>query len=72
MEVPAVCKAPRHSHPCDQFVQVLAGGGIIETEAGCREFRAGSVLHFPPGTWHAAEMATETVLIEMNLQAPGE
>jgi quercetin dioxygenase-like cupin family protein len=70
MDIPAGCKAPRHSHPHEQFVQVLAGSGTIETEAGRREFQAGSVFHFPPDTWHAAEMATDTVLIETNLEPP--
>jgi quercetin dioxygenase-like cupin family protein len=69
VEVPAGTRAPRHSHPHEQFVQVLAGGGTLETEAGAREFRQGSVFHFPPGAWHAAEFASDTVLVETNMQA---
>ena len=67
MEIPAGCKAPGHSHPHEQFVQVLAGTGFIETTAGRQAFKAGSVFHFPPGTWHAAEMTSDTVLVETNL-----
>ncbi len=72
LEAPAGCAAPRHSHPHEQFVQILSGTGFIETAAGRREFRAGSVFHFPPDTWHAAEMSSDTVLIETNLHAAAE
>ena len=67
VEIPAGTKAPRHSHAFEQFVQVVAGGGTLETEAGVREFRQGSVFHFPPEAWHAAEFTSDTVLIETNL-----
>jgi quercetin dioxygenase-like cupin family protein len=67
VEVPAGTRAGRHSHPHEQFVQVISGEGSLETEAGRREFRAGTVFHFPPGAWHAAEFATDTVLVETNL-----
>ncbi len=70
VEVPAGTKAGRHSHPHEQFVQVIAGEGTLETEAGRRAFRAGTVFHFPPGAWHAAEFATDTVLVETNLAEP--
>lgn len=72
VEVPAGTRAPRHSHPHEQFVLVVAGGGTLETEAGAREFRQGSVFHFPPGAWHAAVFTSDTVLVETNLrEAPG-
>lgn len=71
VEIPAGTRAPRHSHPHEQFVQVVAGGGTLETEAGRREFRAGSVFHFPPDAWHAAEFASDTVLVETNLREEG-
>ena len=71
VEVPAGTKAPRHSHPHEQFVQVVAGGGTLETEAGRREFRAGSVFYFLPDAWHAAEFAADTVLVETNLREEG-
>jgi quercetin dioxygenase-like cupin family protein len=71
VEVPAGTRAGRHSHPHEQFVQVVAGEGTLETEAGRRAFRAGAVFHFPPGAWHAAEFATDTVLVETNLPEPG-
>ena len=64
--VPAGAKAPRHSHDHEQFVQVIAGSGTLETEQGRVAFGAGSVVHFPPEAWHAAEFETETVLVETN------
>jgi quercetin dioxygenase-like cupin family protein len=67
MVVPAGISAPRHSHAHEQFVQVVSGSGTLETEQGRRPFFAGSVFHFPAGTWHAATFETETVLIETNL-----
>ena len=65
--VPAGVSAPRHSHDHEQFVQVVSGSGILETEQGRKPFTAGSVFHFPAGAWHAAAFETETVLIETNL-----
>ena len=67
VSVPAGLSAPRHSHAHEQFVQVISGSGVLETEQGRKPFSAGSVFHFPVGTWHAAEFETETVLIESNL-----
>ena len=67
--VPAGTQAPRHSHSHEQFVQVLAGSGLLETDQGRVGFAAGSVFHFPPGVEHAAEFEKETVLIETNLPA---
>jgi quercetin dioxygenase-like cupin family protein len=69
--VPAGVSAPRHSHDHEQFVQILSGSGILETEQGRKPFSAGSVFHFPSGTWHAAVFETETVMIETNLAADG-
>lgn len=71
VEIPAGTRAGRHSHPHEQFVQVLAGSGTLETEAGIQGFREGSVFHFPPDAWHAAEFHTDTVLVETNLGARG-
>ena len=65
--VPAGTRAPRHSHDHEQFVQVISGSGTLETEQGRVGFTAGSVFHFPPGAWHAAEFETETVLVETNV-----
>ncbi|WP_457107103.1 cupin domain-containing protein [Methylobacterium sp. P5_C11] len=65
--VPAGISAPAHSHEHEQFVQVVSGSGILETEQGRKAFSAGSVFHFPAGAWHAAAFETETVLIETNL-----
>lgn len=66
VRVPAGRTAPRHSHPHEQFVQVVSGSGVLETEEGRRPFGPGSVFHFPANTSHAAEFATDTVLIETN------
>lgn len=71
VELPAGSVGPAHSHPFEQFVQVLSGAGFIETAAGRQPFGPGSVFHFPPDTWHAAEMTADTVLIETNLRPPG-
>ncbi len=67
VQVPAGTKADRHSHAHEQFVQVLSGSGVLETEQGTHAFSEGSVFRFPAGTWHAARFQTETILIETNL-----
>lgn len=67
--VPAGTSAPRHSHAHEQFVQVLSGSGVLETEQGRAAFGPGSVFHVPADAWHAAEFETETVLVEANLSA---
>ena len=69
--VPAGVSSPRHSHDHEQFVQVVSGSGILETEQGRQPFSAGSVFHFPAGAWHAAAFETETMLIETNLSTQG-
>ena len=66
--VPSGTKADRHSHAHEQFVQVLSGLGMLETEQGSRAFGPGSVFHFPADTWHAARFDSDTVLIETNLK----
>ena len=67
VRVPAGTSAARHSHPFDQFVQVISGQGVLGTEQGQKRFGPGSVFVFPKNTWHTAEFETETVLIESNL-----
>jgi quercetin dioxygenase-like cupin family protein len=67
IQVPAGTKAPRHSHSFEQFVQVISGRGVLETDQGRVPFGAGTVFHFPPGVEHAAEFDDETVLVETNL-----
>jgi quercetin dioxygenase-like cupin family protein len=69
VRVAAGISAPKHSHSHEQFVQVISGEGLLETEQGARKFGPGSVFHFPQNTWHAARFDTETVLIETNLKA---
>jgi len=70
VEIAAGMRAGRHDHRHEQFVQVLSGNGTLETEDGRREFGPGTVFHFPPGAWHAAEFRTDTVLVETNLAEP--
>ena len=60
--------AGRHTHPFEQFVQVISGAGTLETEEGAAPFRAGSVFHFPAEAWHAATFDEDTVLVETNLE----
>ncbi|MFO1148239.1 MAG: cupin domain-containing protein [Alsobacter sp.] len=69
VRVPAGTVAGRHSHPHEQFVQVLEGSGTLETEQGERPFGPGSLFHFPADTWHAARFESDTVLVETNLGA---
>jgi quercetin dioxygenase-like cupin family protein len=69
VHVPAGTRADRHSHPFEQFVQVVSGSGVLETSQGERPFGPGSLFHFPPDTWHAARFVENTVLIESNLVA---
>ncbi len=67
VRVPAGTHAERHSHAHEQFVQVLSGSGVLETEQGTHAFSEGSVFRFPAGTWHAARFESDTVLIETNV-----
>lgn len=69
VEILAGTRAPRHSHPHEQFVHVVSGSGTIETAEGSKSFRAGSLFHFPADTWHAAVFETATVLVETNFGA---
>jgi quercetin dioxygenase-like cupin family protein len=62
-------RAPRHSHPHEQFVMVLAGGGELECEVGQVELRPGTVIRFAPDAWHSAVFTADTVLLEVNLPA---
>ncbi len=68
VRVPAGFVGERHSHPHEQFVQVLSGSGSLRTEQGERAFGPGSVFHFPADTWHAARFDAETVLVETNFR----
>lgn len=69
VRVPAGTKGDRHSHRHEQFVQVLCGSGVLETAQGTRAFGPGSVFHFPPDTWHAAQFDSDTILVETNVTA---
>ena len=65
--VAAGTAAGRHSHPHEQFVQVLFGTGTLECEAGIVALRPGTLLHFAPDAWHSAVFETDTVLLEVNI-----
>ncbi len=63
--------AARHSHPYEQFLRVLSGGGQLECEVGSVTLQPGTAFRFAPGAWHSAEFTTDTVLLEINLaEAP--
>jgi quercetin dioxygenase-like cupin family protein len=67
LEIKAGTAASRHTHPFEQFVQVISGGGTLERGDGSERFSAGSLFHFTPGTWHAAHFDEDTILVETNL-----
>lgn len=67
VEIPAGVVAPAHSHPHEQFVEVLKGLGTLTTADGTRSFRAGDLFHFPAETEHAASFDADTVFLEINL-----
>lgn len=67
--IKAGTSAARHSHPFEQFVQVVSGSGSLETEEGIGSFRAGSLFHFPAEAWHAATFDEDTILVETNIQS---
>ncbi len=67
VEIPRGVVAPAHSHPHEQFVEVLQGSGTLTTPAGSKSFKAGDVFHFPAGTEHAASFDDDTVFLEINL-----
>ena len=68
LQIKAGTIAARHTHPFEQFVQVISGSGSLETEEGRAAFRAGSLFHFPAEAWHAATFDEDTVLVETNLE----
>ena len=67
VEIPRGVAAPSHSHPHEQFVEVLKGSGTLTTPEGTRSFKAGDVFHFPEETKHAASFDEDTVFLEINL-----
>lgn len=67
VEVPAGVVAPGHSHPHEQFVEVIEGAGPLTTDGVSKPFSSGDVFHFPAGTEHAAAFDKDTVLLEINL-----
>lgn len=69
VQIKAGAVAGRHSHPHEQFVIVLEGGGRLECEAGAVVLRPDTVLHFAGGAWHSAVFDTDTILLEINLMA---
>ncbi len=43
---------PRHSHPWEHEIYVLAGEGSVECEGAAEAFRAGDVVFLPAGEEH--------------------
>ena len=70
VRIKAGTRAERHSHPFEQFVQVISGAGTLETAEGRGRFTAGSIFHFPPDAWHEAQFDEDTLLVETNIAAP--
>ena len=62
--------ATRHHHDFEQFLFVVSGGGRLECEQGAIPLRPGTALRLEPGAWHSAEFTADTVLLEVNLEAP--
>ena len=69
VRAPAGHVAPRHSHPFEQFLYVIAGGGQLERATGTVTLAPGVVLHFAPDDWHSAVFTADTFLLEVNLAA---
>jgi quercetin dioxygenase-like cupin family protein len=69
VRAPAGHVAPRHSHPFEQFLYVVAGSGQLERETGPVTLAPGVVIHFAPDDWHSAAFETDTFLLEVNLAA---
>ncbi len=63
--------ATRHHHDFEQFLLVLSGRGRLECEQGSIPLEPGTALNLKPGDWHSAEFMADTVLLEVNLAAPG-
>ena len=61
--------AQRHSHPFEQFLYVVAGGGRLERESGTVVLAPGVVIRLAPDDWHSAVFTSDTFLLEVNLAA---
>ena len=62
--------AQKHHHDFEQFLYVVSGGGRLECEQGAIPLTPGTALRLEPGAWHSAEFMADTVLVEVNLEAP--
>ncbi|WP_419759205.1 cupin domain-containing protein [Acidisoma sp.] len=69
VRAPAGLVAARHSHPFEQFLYVVAGGGVLERESGRVLLAPGVVIHLATDDWHSAVFETDTFLLEVNLAA---
>jgi quercetin dioxygenase-like cupin family protein len=69
VRAPAGHVAPRHSHPFEQFLYVVAGSGQLERGSGTVTLAPGVVIRFAPDDWHSAVFETDTFLLEVNLAA---
>lgn len=60
-----------HHHGADQLLIVTDGEGIVATEEGQLEVRAGDVIHIPAGErhWHGAQPGT--TFAHISILTPG-
>jgi quercetin dioxygenase-like cupin family protein len=67
VRAPAGHVAARHSHPFEQFLYVVAGGGQLDRASGTVRLVPGVVIHLAPDDWHSAVFTSDTFLLEVNL-----
>ena len=61
--------AARHSHPFEQFLYVVSGGGQLDRATGSVTLAPGVALRLAPDDWHSAVFTADTFLLEVNLAA---
>ncbi len=62
--------ATRHHHDFEQFLYVVSGHARLECEQGTIPLEPGTALRLEAGAWHSAEFMSDTILVEVNLEAP--
>jgi quercetin dioxygenase-like cupin family protein len=64
-------RAPEHTHPYDEMVLVLEGGGMAQVRGGHRLLGPGVRLHLPPGRPHCLENSGTAQLVVLGVFHPG-
>jgi quercetin dioxygenase-like cupin family protein len=64
-------RAPEHTHPYDEMVLVLEGGGVAHVRGGDRLLGPGVRLHLPPGLPHCLENTGTAQLVVLGVFHPG-